>query len=345
VSPGAAAWADAALAAALLAIAPSLGGACLRARSGPAQQAWLDLYLRLAPDRAALRLPPGIADERLFGGLDLAATLAAGRPVMSPGLLAEAADRVFVLPMAERAGSGLAARLGNALDAGGSFTLVALDEGAEDDEMAPPALRDRLAFLPRLDAVAAADLASVELPDPAAVAAARARLADVAVPGDFAESLAGAALALGIGSLRAPLLALTAARAAAALAGAPGVDAEAARIAARLVLGPRARQMPESAEEEPEPPQEAPEPPPDAPHDQPEGADEEQGETTIPEEILLEPPPRRSRPTCSRGCSAPAPSAAPAPAATARAAIARRGAGAGRPAACAAIPARARGST
>lgn len=282
---GAAVWADAVLGAALLAVDPALGGACLRARSSPAQQAWLDLYQRLAPDRRALRLPPGIGDERLFGGLDLAATLAAGRPVMSPGLLSAADDRLLVLPMAERAGAGLAARLGGALDARGGFTLVALDEGAEADETAPAALSDRLAFLIRLDAVAAVDLGAAETPGPEAILAARARLNRLETPSDLAEGLAGAALALGIGSLRAPHLAMLAARAAAALAGTETVDAEAARVAARLVLGPRARQLPERADR----PDQPPEAPPDAPpQDLPETEVEEPQARSIPEELLLE---------------------------------------------------------
>ena len=113
---GAAAWADAGLAAALLAVDPGLGGAVLRARAGPARDAWMEMFARLASDRPMVRVPPGIEDDRLLGGLDLAATLAAGRPVRSAGLLEEAAGRTLVLPMAERTAPGLAARLNAARD-------------------------------------------------------------------------------------------------------------------------------------------------------------------------------------------------------------------------------------
>ena len=65
------------------------------------------------------------------------------------------------------------------------------------------------------------------------------------------EALCGAAQALGIASLRAPLLALRAARAAAALAGRDRITEEDAALAARLVLGPRATQRPEAAEPPP----------------------------------------------------------------------------------------------
>ena len=47
-------------------------------------------------------IPLHIADGRLLGGLDLNATLLAGRPVAERGLLAEADGGVLVLAMAER---------------------------------------------------------------------------------------------------------------------------------------------------------------------------------------------------------------------------------------------------
>ena len=48
------------------------------------------------------RVPCSVAAERLAGGVDLAETLALGRPVMRAGLLAEFAGSVFVLGSAER---------------------------------------------------------------------------------------------------------------------------------------------------------------------------------------------------------------------------------------------------
>ena len=46
------------------------------------------------------------ATDRLLGGLDLAATLRAGRPMPQRGLLAEADGGVLVLAMAERLAAG-----------------------------------------------------------------------------------------------------------------------------------------------------------------------------------------------------------------------------------------------
>jgi magnesium chelatase subunit D len=60
------------------------------------REAWLAAVARLS-SRPALRLPPVIEDDRLYGGIDLVATLAAGRPVRSPGI-AEIADGRPVSP-------------------------------------------------------------------------------------------------------------------------------------------------------------------------------------------------------------------------------------------------------
>jgi magnesium chelatase subunit D len=94
---------------------------------------------------------------------------------------------------------------------------------------------------------------------------------------------------LGIDSLRPPLLAAKAARAAAALAGAQTVGDEHVALAARLVLAPRATQMPAAAAQEddpqestepPDPPPEDPAQPPDPtpPDERADAPDEEQGD-------------------------------------------------------------------
>ena len=166
-------WADALAAAALLALDPQgLGGALLRARHGPQRDHWLaQLGQHLPPAMPLRRVPLHIADERLLGGLDLAATLAAGRPVAQQGVLAEAGGGLVLLAMAERITPATAARLVAVLDPGevqverdgltqrqrARIGVLALDEGLDADEQASAALADRLAFHLMLD----------ELPAPA----------------------------------------------------------------------------------------------------------------------------------------------------------------------------------
>jgi hypothetical protein len=153
------AWGRATLALSLLAVDPEgLRGLWLRARSGPSATAsWPPRRAPPAPPED----PPGIADDQLFGGVDLSATLSSGHLVRSRGLLAE--PSALVLAMAERCPPGLAVRLGQTLDAR-THCLVALDEGAEPDETLPPALSERLAFFVALDDVplAASDFATLD---------------------------------------------------------------------------------------------------------------------------------------------------------------------------------------
>ena len=158
----AACWSDATLAAGLLAIDPVwLGGVWLRAHPGPALDRWSALLRELMADGAPVRrMPAHAADDRLLGGLDLAATLRSGRPVTERGLLAETDGGVLVVPMAERLGGSLAARLAGVLDTGAAVVerdgisarhparlgVVAIDEGRDDDESVPAGLLDRLAL-------------------------------------------------------------------------------------------------------------------------------------------------------------------------------------------------------
>ena len=109
---------DAALAACLLAVDPSgLGGAVIRSAYGPEVEGFLKFLRGLLPAAAPFRrMPLQVADGRLLGGLDLAATLQAGRPVLERGLLADADGGCVVLPMAERLPLAVAARLCSVLD-------------------------------------------------------------------------------------------------------------------------------------------------------------------------------------------------------------------------------------
>jgi magnesium chelatase subunit D len=204
-------------------------------------------------------VPLNINDTALLGGLDLGATLQAGKPIALKGLLSQADGGVLVLAMAERMSLSSAARFGSVLDTGvvalqrdgldtsakASLGLVALDEGASDDEQMPAGLADRLAF--RL--LMGAQDEDEEGPEWTAqeVLNARERLSQVTIDDEAVQALCAAALALGIDSLRASVFAVRVARAAAALAGSNTVEEEHTGVAARLVLAPRATRLPPAA--------------------------------------------------------------------------------------------------
>ena len=226
-------------------------------------------------------MPLHATDSALLGGLDLAATLHAGRPVAQLGLLARCDGGVLLLAMAERVGAGVASQLAAVLDTQvvalerdgltqrrpARVALVALDEGNSEEEQMPATLLDRLAFQLPLQAAASEDDAPVDWTR-AEVAEARARLAQVVVPEDMVQALCAASLVWGVNSMRAPLLALRVARAAAALSGMDEVEEVHASLAARLVLAPRATRVPAPPVEEAEQPDDTPPPPAEAQADQ-----------------------------------------------------------------------------
>ena len=286
-------WQQAVQVAVLLAIDPgALGGVRIRASAGPVRDAWLNLLRSLMSPSRWVRMPTSITDERLLGGLDLSATLATGRPVLQHGLLVDADGGTLVLAMAERLPTSTAARLTQVMDEGGvvlerdglaerratRFAVVALDEGLSEEESLSPALRDRLAFELDLRAISPRRINENELQQMIAgsiedIVTARARLADIEVPDPVVKVLCGTALALGVDSMRASLMALSVARASAALDGNDAVTDDDARIAATLVLASRATRMPPAPEtEEPEEAQAQQEqedvPPPDQDDDQ-----------------------------------------------------------------------------
>jgi magnesium chelatase subunit D len=247
---------DARLAARLLAQDPrGLGGIVLRARAGPARDAWLAELAGAFPAGTPIRrMPVGIGDDRLLGGLDLAATLSAGKPILARGLLAEADGGVIVVPMAERLAPETAARLALTLESGevagangvvqsAHFALILLDEGV-DDEAVPPMLAERLALHIDLESAGAApDLPPVPAPN-------------------HLEALCAVADALGAGGIRAQIQAVKAAVTSAALADRAVAEPDVA-AAVRLVLAPRATRLPQA---EPEP-EDAPEQQPPSPAD------------------------------------------------------------------------------
>ncbi len=246
----AAAWTLARTALDLVAVDPGLGGIWLRARAGPVRDRFTAAIPAAMAPRTCRRLGPATPDEVLFGGLDLAATLATGAAVRTRGLIGGAPAAV-VMPMAERAGPALAARMALLIEAG--HALVALDESADPAETLSSVLADRLAAHVDLDGLTLADCEATGAGEPR-IAAARDGLAAVTADGTALSALTVLAARLGIASLRAPWLALRAARAAAALAGREAVDEADLATAAAVVLGPRAQVIPDDAPapEEPE---------------------------------------------------------------------------------------------
>ena len=249
-----------ALVAAVFAVDPvGFGGVALRSGAGPVRERWLDLLAALLPtDVPWRRVPLHINEDRLLGGLDLSATLQAGRPVAQRGLLAEADGSIVVLAMAERLSRSTAASVAAVIDtrelvaerhgigtrSASRIGVVALDEGIADDEQLPSRLSERMAFRVTLPAAMKAHQDGEAPYTRADVAAARSRYAAVRIDDEFVAGLCSAALALGVDSVRTSMHACRAARALAALDGRDAVAQQDAALAAGLVLAPCATRAP-----------------------------------------------------------------------------------------------------
>jgi magnesium chelatase subunit D len=260
----AATTADVALA--LLACAPSsLGGALVIGGSLECER-WLAALRVTRGDAPWKRVPVGVSDDRLVGGLDVAATLARGSRVVARGLLAEADGGTVVLPRVADASAAVLGAVARALDEGtvrlerdgmsaidpARVCVIAVADEQERDTV-PTALADRLALHVTLPAGyepgAAPDGNVGEAFARCAMDAASARL------------LVQVADALGVASPRALVLAGRAARAGAAADGRARVTEDDLARAVRLVLAPRATRVPDdAADQERQSPAPVPEP-------------------------------------------------------------------------------------
>ncbi len=266
-------------AAALLAVEPALGGCVLLDGDGWAWEPWAALPAAArGPDAPVLRLPVGVDADHLLGGLDLESSLAGGRRVLRPGLLAGADGGVLWIPAAELVDPALIGPLAAALRAGAvvverdgvsaclpaRLLLLTAAPWAEATDGAARGPEARLLACAGLwlgrqaggpDEAPDGDAAAAWL---AGAAAARARLPLVEITSEQIAALAAAALRLGIAGQRVDYWASRAARAAAALAGRTQVETADLERAVALVLAPRATRLPEPAPPPaPPPPREA----------------------------------------------------------------------------------------
>lgn len=268
--PAASGWDDIGLSVRLLAVDPfGLGGIVLRGCAGLPRDCVCGWIRSLLPAEAPFaRIPLHVTEDRLLGGIALADTLRRGRIVREQGLLARCHGGIAEVAMAERLEPRVVSHLCAAVDRGElaleresisavvgcKLALVVLDEGI-GEERTPVALRDRLAFAVELDGLDPRAMPE-QGPSATGLAGARARLCEVELETEGIEALCQAALALGVESLRAVVLAASVARAHAALEGRDAVEARDLQVGARLVLGPRATRslQPPSPAVEDEPP-------------------------------------------------------------------------------------------
>lgn len=313
----------------LLAVEPRLRGVVLAAAAGAGKSSLARGMRHFLGEEEApfVELPSSVDLDNLVGGLDLEATLHAGRMVTRPGLLARAHGGVLYADGLNLLSDGAANLLLSAMDrdevaveregislrSPARFSLI----GTYDPAEGPPRrhLLDRIGLLASLpaafDANRRSDVIRRNL-QPAGqdwaeeldflrglVQAAREQLPEVRIDRTQIQQLSLLALKYGVEGHRVDLFAVRAACASAALSLRDAVEEEDLMLAARLVIVPRARDIPAAEPDAPPPPEpETPErgpsqgepetPPPDLEAPEQEPSEEEEGEA---EAATAGPPP------------------------------------------------------
>lgn len=269
---------DALLAGATFAADPArAGGMVVHAPAGPYREAWLQYVVSLLPIGAPVRrVPIHINDERLLGGLDLAATLAAGRPVAGRGLLRETDGGIIVIPTAERLASSLASRITGAMDLGAvaiqrdgvdetsptRFGVVIFNEGQSPEEQPPAVLLDRAALhitLPRVET----ENWQIDLFTREHVAEAGRRSTAIVLDDTSLNLLCEMTSLLGVWSTNALIQGAHISRVLAALDGRERVSEEDVATTVRLVIAHRATRYPDAPAHTAQPETAIAEPPPE----------------------------------------------------------------------------------
>jgi magnesium chelatase subunit D len=312
----------------LLAVDPSLGGVVIPSAVGSGKSTLARAFADILPEGTPfVELPLNVTEDRLIGGVDLEATLAAGQRVVQHGVLSKAHKGVLYVDSLSLLDSSAVSHIMDAMSRGAvivereglsevhpaDFMLVGTYDPTDGEVRM--GLLDRIGiivpFATQNDYRARKKIVNTVMGTRdredtedelrmlrGLIQAAKEQLPHVSMTNDQVKGLIQTAISLGVEGNRVDIFAIRCAIASAALAQRTEVDDEDLKLAVKMVLVPRATRMPEreATEEEMQGPDE---PPPadeqepedeNAPADTPDAdAEEEQEETpdTI-EELMME---------------------------------------------------------
>lgn len=229
----------------------ALGGAVV---AEDVSEDFIVAYAKAAGPAGALRsVPSSLAADALTGSIDLASTLALGKPVMTPGLLT--AQPRLLVRRAERLDISCSSIIAQALDRN-ELILIAIMDLNDPDAALSAKLEARLPFC--------VTTAAEPFWTAAHIAQAKEFMSVENMNAALIKELCVVAFSIGIESPRIVLETLSAARGIAALKQLSGVDADSMALAARLVLAHRARHLPTPEQPEDVEDKQQPQAPPEA---------------------------------------------------------------------------------
>ena len=252
---------DAALSAAIAALTNT--AVLLKGSASPLRDEWLVLLRRARETtnqgNCLVRIPANVEHERLLGGLDLSATLGAGKPIYLDGLLNTDQAQIICLAMAERWETGSTMLIAQAMDSGSMrhAVVVAQDEAqVNDDLQISSALNHRMGlFVPLHQLEQLPGIAWQLMKDPSSVFVQALDWSDrleyackqwrhVTTADALTQTICAAAAALGVDSMRAMIATAQAAKVIAAMDFRDHVSTADMATAVRLGLVWRATQIP-----------------------------------------------------------------------------------------------------
>jgi magnesium chelatase subunit D len=269
----------------LVAVDPKLGGVIIPATVGSGKSSLARAFADLLPDDTPfVELPLNVTEDRLLGGMDLEAAIATGERVIEKGLLAKAHHGVLYVDSLNLLDSSSSAHVMDVMSRSevrveregasevhpAEFMLIGTFNPSEGDVRM--GLLDRVGlivpFSPQTEAEFRAEVVrrvhGLKTDEDAAdevamlnglILVAREQLKHVGIRDEEVSGLVQTALSLGIEGNRVDVFAVRAALASAALSGKTDVEEDDLKLAARLVLMPRATRLPETDESQPQPPQ------------------------------------------------------------------------------------------